>query len=594
MITRIEIENFKGVRERVAIDLAPITLLFGANSAGKSTILHALQYLSEVLERQNLDADRTVVGGDAVDLGGFKNLVHGHDTNQTVWIHVWMSDEEEFIDELYHPEVEAIAEHLGLTDRLNEEQDHLAADSELSVELGIAWSHARNCAFVSTYRLYFYSNRRTEQDPRYQVGPDEALLMEVSAHPDSNRVELSRLALDHPCWQLIGDWPDYAAYDSDDRDPIEDAGETVLWAILRECRQCFERIEASPGGNPAGAVPPILILDQQYGALPSPGNPFRFRLSGDTDPAWQHDGVRVTPLRLARELADELGRMLTLSLELLTEHTKHLRYLGPIREVPGREFRPTRSQDAATASGRSQWASGRGAWELLVRDDILIERVNEWLTSEDRLDAGFEIILKRFRELDETTPGLAPYFAGGAFDLEPPPIDFQTLPIGSRLVIRPRLQELELSPSDLGIGVSQVVPVIVTALVDGGGIRAIEQPELHLHPRLAAALGDLFIEAALRDYREDSSRGRLNKRRQFLIETHSEHLILRLLRRIRETTEGDLPPEIPQVTCEDISIAYMTGGGSPTRVTPLRITRDGDFLDRWPNGFFEERAEELF
>jgi hypothetical protein len=46
-------------------------LLFGANSAGKSSMLHALQHVREILERNNANADRTLQGGDAVDLGGF-------------------------------------------------------------------------------------------------------------------------------------------------------------------------------------------------------------------------------------------------------------------------------------------------------------------------------------------------------------------------------------------------------------------------------------------------------------------------------------------------------------------------------------------
>ena len=48
MITGITIENFKGIRGRLEIELRPLTLLFGANSAGKSSILHALQYPAEV------------------------------------------------------------------------------------------------------------------------------------------------------------------------------------------------------------------------------------------------------------------------------------------------------------------------------------------------------------------------------------------------------------------------------------------------------------------------------------------------------------------------------------------------------------------
>jgi len=60
MITNISIENFKGIRDRVSLELKPITLLFGPNSAGKSTIFQALQYAREVLERHNLDPDQTI------------------------------------------------------------------------------------------------------------------------------------------------------------------------------------------------------------------------------------------------------------------------------------------------------------------------------------------------------------------------------------------------------------------------------------------------------------------------------------------------------------------------------------------------------
>ena len=71
MLTQISIENFKGIGEKVTIPIRPITLLFGPNSAGKSTILQAMQYAYEILEHGNVDPDRTTLGGNAVDLGGF-------------------------------------------------------------------------------------------------------------------------------------------------------------------------------------------------------------------------------------------------------------------------------------------------------------------------------------------------------------------------------------------------------------------------------------------------------------------------------------------------------------------------------------------
>ena len=55
MITDLWIENFKGIGKRQHIPLRPITLLFGRNSAGKSTVLHALQYLREILRNHNFD-----------------------------------------------------------------------------------------------------------------------------------------------------------------------------------------------------------------------------------------------------------------------------------------------------------------------------------------------------------------------------------------------------------------------------------------------------------------------------------------------------------------------------------------------------------
>src|SRR5882724_750764 len=77
MLTSLEIENFKGFAARQRIEFAPLTLLFGANSAGKSTILQALLYLHEVVERGSADVDRT-------ELGGFARLVHRHDTNRAI------------------------------------------------------------------------------------------------------------------------------------------------------------------------------------------------------------------------------------------------------------------------------------------------------------------------------------------------------------------------------------------------------------------------------------------------------------------------------------------------------------------------------
>ena len=157
--------------------------------------------------------------------------------------------------------------------------------------------------------------------------------------------------------------------------------------------------------------------------------------------------------------------------------------------------------------------------------------------------------------------------------------------------------ELPVRTSDIGVGISQILPVVAAALdPDRPGITAIEQPELHVHPKMQVELGDLFAAALDRPVsglgavsdRPDQSAG------IFLIETHSEHLILRLLRRIEETHSGELPEGKPALRPDQVSVVFLEQSDGEVRATPLRIDETGEFVDRWPQGFFEERSNELF
>ena len=120
------------------------------------------------------------------------------------------------------------------------------------------------------------------------------------------------------------------------------------------------------------------------------------------------------------------------------------------------------------------------------------------------------------------------------------------------------------------------------------GILVIEQPELHVHPAIQVGIGDLFIQAA------GSDPDRLSSGKTLIIETHSEHIMLRLLRRIRETTDDELPPGVAGLTPENLSVIYVESADEGVQFRSLPVDADGEFLDRWPRGFFEERAEELF
>lgn len=133
--------------------------------------------------------------------------------------------------------------------------------------------------------------------------------------------------------------------------------------------------------------------------------------------------------------------------------------------------------------------------------------------------------------------------------------------------------------SDVGVGISQLVPVLYAGLTNHFAI--IEQPELHLHPRLQLELASFFIE-------------QISENRHFILETHSENVFLRVLRAIRETSSSDILHRRFNLKPEQVSVLYFDRQGDSTEVMRLRISEDGEFIDSWPGGFFAEREAELF
>ena len=112
---------------------------------------------------------------------------------------------------------------------------------------------------------------------------------------------------------------------------------------------------------------------------------------------------------------------------------------------------------------------------------------------------------------------------------------------------------------------------------------AIEQPEIHLHPALQAELGDVFLESALGG---DGN--------TCLIESHSEHLLLRIMRRMRETSTGKLPDGVPEVRPEDVMVLFVEPDGSQSIVREMPLNERGELVKAWPGGFFEEGLREIF
>lgn len=120
-----------------------------------------------------------------------------------------------------------------------------------------------------------------------------------------------------------------------------------------------------------------------------------------------------------------------------------------------------------------------------------------------------------------------------------------------------------------GSGISQLIPVVVQAvLTPQNGCLIVEQPEIHLHPAAQADLADLFVYYG-------------NQGKQLIVETHSEHLLLRIRRRV---AEGKIPPEHVRIFLVEKSCGI-------TQIKCLKLEKNGHFR-QWPKGFFEEGYKE--
>jgi AAA15 family ATPase/GTPase len=83
MIRKLRLENFQGFRSKTEIELAPITLIFGPNSSGKSSLIKGILLLKQTLHRPLENGDLNFVDRE-VDLGSFLTVVYGHDSSSDI------------------------------------------------------------------------------------------------------------------------------------------------------------------------------------------------------------------------------------------------------------------------------------------------------------------------------------------------------------------------------------------------------------------------------------------------------------------------------------------------------------------------------
>ena len=241
---------------------------------------------------------------------------------------------------------------------------------------------------------------------------------------------------------------------------------------------------------------------------------------------------------------------LTLALE---QELRRIQYLGPLRTVPKRSY--IWSGEVPDHVG---WAGERAVEALLAATDRQISP--GYRKKSHRFQALIARWLKQMGLLDS----------------------FQVQPIAAHrkeyeVLVRTRATGTDVTLPDVGFGVSQVLPVIVQCFYAQPHTTVLlEQPEIHLHPSVQMTLADLFIEAI--QSREDGQ----DRSIQLIVESHSEHFLRRLQRRVAEQA----------IEPDQVALYFCGRGEDGSLLEPLRVNLFGD-IENWPDDFFGDEMGEV-
>lgn len=151
------------------------------------------------------------------------------------------------------------------------------------------------------------------------------------------------------------------------------------------------------------------------------------------------------------------------------------------------------------------------------------------------------------------------------------------------LELQPIGEKYWISYRDVGLGYSLSLTFILTCLLESNKCILVEEPEVHLHPKLQGDIMDLLLYSAL-------ERGN-----QFIVETHSENMLFRAQKCIRKgkTSLNPYKKDI-KISSQDLGINNVYRVKNESTVQKIELDSKGDFRTHWKDGFFSERLDDLF
>lgn len=606
-VVGLELRNFKSVRH-CDVSLGPLTVVTGANSSGKSSLLQAVLALAQV-SRRKTTGGRFPLNDDLVRLGTFDDLRHQRaDAQEPVIVRTSF---EVSANDARSAMLEApfgFRRHVSQSRFVDVSVIHsicvrwsIEMDATYRGQMGSAQISALTVSAENDDSQMLASVQRTRSGPTSER-PDTSSSHEEfatyrgdlisdrgSTRADDARLEsarLSSLLQQYPgrpqALEKLAEWlshlgsdelhPDINLEDIEyeldegniDRSGLEDLRSEILETMELNLRESYSEYK-DPHEYYWSQVRDA-ATDIRMGRPVTAGfDEFVYLFDSEGTLVVAVDLLDVLDMQLEQIENEERSGLdpipgsddLLVLQDLCAEHLSTLvRYVGPLRHAPDVAFTMAPDPDSGHVGASGEYLAAVLQTKRSTRGDYPQPPGNSGLDSSDH-DMTLE---------DATNRWLSHLGLAESMSVE----ERTPLVLGLKVIARGLGEPVPLG--SVGVGVSQVLPVIVQCLVAGpGALVILEQPELHLHPAAQQRLADFLIECT-----------RWGQR--FLIESHSEHLVLRLRRRIAEDQTHSLRDQVA------ILFAEHDDRGDTT-YRRIEVTETGGVID-WPDGFFDQGPDD--
>ena len=553
MIKSFSVENYKAF-EKGTIELRPITILLGANSVGKSSLIQLLLLMQQTANANKGYMSALKLNGNIVSLGENANIFRNKDTENPVVFSFEFEDESlsdklrkrymiDLVDEVIHTYVsyqmatflnnskrentpedliqqkdidmlrtQAINDESFFHTKINEISRHKeAGDTFLFTTNRLRISHPDidTDGYVNLYKfLKSYSELRQK---RFSIS------FEIRSRNNPNNssvLYLSKLTLSQ----------------KDNKDNIKIIASLLIQPDSKNFKSTsfslksdfFEKKEML---NKAIQKKVAAMVNHQATIFSVFKNSDRTYFE---DEFFDFGDSQNGKIFFVERVLD----ILSLSVKIIESSflKEQINYVSPLRAYPKRYY----FLDKANITTTLDTLDGDTITEVLRENEIVKRKVNKWFKN---------------------------------FSLE---INVQALQdIIHKLTVKQHGIYLDIT--DVGFGISQILPIVVQGFfASNNTLTMIEQPEVHLHPKMQADLADLFI---------DMIKTKGKKQKVFFIETHSEYLLKRLRRRISEGKKQNIQNE-------DVSIylIYSEKEDNCNTIKKLEVENKGNF--EWPEDFY--------